>query len=222
MIGLLACVVALQGSELSYEKRTLEGWTINIRQELLQRDKVGTEKALKEVERQLKFIIRNVPKDAVKKLKAVTLWVSPEYTGIGPRAEYHPGAQWLKDNHRNPAMAKGIEFTNFRIIDAEVKRMPVFVLHELAHAYHDQVLSFNNATIQTAYDHAKAGGKYDRVERNDGQFVKAYAMNNAHEYFAEGTEAYFGKNDFYPFDQKQLKEFDPELFGIMEDVWSRK
>jgi hypothetical protein len=221
MIGLLVFVAVLQDSELKYEKRNLQGWTINIRAELLQREGPNTEKALLEIERQLKFIKRKVPMAAVAKLQKVVLWVSPEYSGLGPRAEYHPGAQWLKDNHRNPAMAKGVEFTNFRIIDAEVKRMPVFVLHELAHSYHDQVLNFQNAVIETAYQHAKASGKYDRVEKNDGQFAKAYAMNNAYEYFAEGSEAYFGKNDFYPFDRKQLKECDPELFGIMEDVWSK-
>jgi hypothetical protein len=46
-------------------------------------------------------------------------------------------------------------------------------------------------------------------------------MTNAQEYFAEGTESYFGRNDFYPFNRKELKEADPELFGIMQDVWYR-
>ena len=74
--------------------------------------------------------------------------------------------------------------------------------------------------------HAKAGGKYDSVQRWTGtKFAdkpeKAYAMTNAQEYFAEGTEAYFGRNDFFPFDRQELKEADPELFGILADVWSK-
>ena len=67
-------------------------------------------------------------------------------------------------------MAKGVEFTNVRIFERETRRMPNFALHELAHAYHDQVLpaGFDNADIKAAYERAKAGGWYDRVERRFG------------------------------------------------------
>lgn len=201
------------------QTRTIEGWTVNIRIELLQKDKELTDKAIRFMTDQLRQIKKVVPKSAVIELQKVQLWMSPEYPGIVPRAEYHPGAQWLRDNGRDPAMVHGIEFTNIRIFEAEVKRMPIFVLHELAHAYHDQVLGFDNQQIQSAYDHAKTSGKYDHVERNDGKFLKAYAMTNSQEYFAEGTEAYFGKNDFFPFERRDLKSIDPELFGIMEKVW---
>jgi Mlc titration factor MtfA (ptsG expression regulator) len=51
------------------------------------------------------------------------------------------------------------------------------------------------ATSKTAYEHAKAGRKYDEVERwNGGElntFERAYAMTNPMEYFAENIEAFF-------------------------------
>ena len=39
------------------------------------------------------------------------------------------------------------------------------------------------------------------------------------EYFAEGTEAYFDRNDFYPFVRAELKEHDPVLHDLLEEIW---
>jgi hypothetical protein len=120
-------------------------------------------------------------------------------------------------------MAKGVEFTDIRHFDAETRRMPVFVLHELAHAYHDRVLGFDNAEIKAAYDRAVAGKSYDAVERWHGTgpntIERAYAMTNEREYFAESTEAYFDRNDFYPFTREDLVRHDPEMCKLLERVW---
>jgi len=52
-----------------------------------------------------------------------------------------------------------------------------------------------------------------------GRKVRAYAANNDKEYFAEGTEAYFYRNDFYPFVRAELKEHDPVLHDLLEEIW---
>jgi hypothetical protein len=160
-------------------------------------------------------------------LREVTLWFSPEYPGVPPRAEYHPGAGWLRDNGRDPAMVRGVEFTDVRNFAAETKRMPNFTLHELAHAYHDRVLArgFNNAEIQAAYARAQAGKSYDQVARWSGPGhpitqEKAYAMADPMEYFAESTEAFFSRNDFFPFDRAELKQHDPEMERLLERLWN--
>ena len=122
-------------------------------------------------------------------------------------------------------MAKGVEFTNVRIFETETKRMPVFALHELAHSYHDLVLGNNHTGIKAAYEEAKAGGKYDKVERHDARgrvtVERAYAMTNPQEYFAETTEAFFGTNDFFPFTRDQLRQHDPKMFQLLEQVWGQ-
>ena len=41
-----------------------------------------------------------------------------------------------------------------------------------------------------------------------------------HEYFAELSEAYFGENDFYPFNREELKAFDLEGFEAIESLWN--
>jgi hypothetical protein len=117
------------------------------------------------------------------------------------RAEYHPNAGCLRANGRNPAKAEGSEFANVRIFEAETKRMPVFVLHELAHAYHDLVLGFDHPEINAAFERVVKEKSYDAVERKStngkpNRVERAYAITNQKEYFAETSKAYFGQNDF--------------------------
>ena len=207
------------------QTKTIEGWTLLISDELFEKDKAATERALALLTVQLQEIVRVVPATAVAELRKVPLWFSPEYPGVQPRAEYHPGAGWLRDNKRDPAMAKAVEFTDIRDFERETKRMPNFTLHELAHAYHDRVLpkGFGNEEIKTAFENAKAKGLYDRVEQRfgDGRSanVRAYAMTNPMEYFAECSEAFFSTNDFFPFTREQLAKHDPEMFALLKTLW---
>jgi hypothetical protein len=96
---------------------------------------------------------------------------------------------------------------------------PAVILHELAHAYHDQVLGFDEPRIKAAYDKAMKAGLYEEVMLYTGRKVRAYAANNHKEYFAEGTEAYFYRNDFYPFVRAELKQHDPVLHDLLEEIW---
>lgn len=205
------------------ETRTIAGWQVHVSKKLLEKDQAATNKALELLQKQLEEIDRVVPKQAVVELKKVPLWISPEYEKTPPRAEYHPDGGWLKSNHRDQVMAKGIEFTNVRIFEAETRRMPNFALHELAHAYHDRVLGFEEPRIKAAYEKAKQGGTYDRVERvnseGEKRFDKAYAMSNHKEYFAEATEAFFTRNDFFPFTHDELQRHDPEMHKLLEAIW---
>ena len=205
------------------ESRTISGWSVHVDKELLARDADATAKALRLLEAQLNEIVRTVPAKAVEQLKKVPLWLSPEYAGVGPRAEYHPDAGWLRDNGRDPAMAKGVEFTNVRIFEAEMRRMPNFALHELAHAFHDRVLGFDEPRIVAAYRAARETHSYDRVQRQDSEGKlredKAYAMTDHKEYFAECTEAFFSRNDFFPFTAEELKRHDPKMTEVLTAVW---
>lgn len=208
---------------IAWSARTIEGWKVNVNVRLEKDDPKALATAVDLLTKQLQEIVRVVPPDAVKRLRDVTLWISPEYPGIGPRAEYHPGAGWLRDNGRDPAMVNGVEFTNVRIFEAETRRMPNFALHELAHAYHDQVLGNDNKELIATFERAKAGGKYNRVERQDSEGRKsqdrAYALTSPQEYFAETTEAFFSTNDFQPYNRTELEVFDPAMHKLLESLW---
>ncbi len=223
--AVVASAVLAMGNETParrYQTRRIEGWTVRVEERLLADDTKGTERALELLRGQLTEIIRLVPAKALQHIRSVTLWFSPEYPGIQPTAEYHPDAGWLRANQRNPDMARGVEFTNVWIFEAESVRMPMLALHELAHAYQDQVLTAEQPEILAAWQKAKAGGRYDAVRRHDGRVERAYALTNDKEYFAEATEAFFGRNDWYPFTRAELREQDPEMEVLLIRLWGVK
>ena len=49
--------------------------------------------------------------------------------------------------------------------------------------------------------------------------MRHYGLTNRKEYFAEGTEAYLYRNDFYPFVRAELMNHDPTLHAVLEKVW---
>lgn len=222
--GVATSLVLLVGAEPArHEERRVSGWTVWVGRELLAGQAEPTAVALQLLQAQLDQIAHAVPPPALRELQRVPLWISPEYPHTPPRAEYHPNAGWLREHGRDPAMARGVEFTNVRIFPAETRRMPNFALHELAHAYHDRVLGFDEPRIRAAYAQAKAGGHYDRVERRDAhgqtRLDRAYALTDAKEYFAESTEAFFATNDFFPFTRAELERHDPAMATLLQQIW---
>lgn len=224
--ALCLCVLALQlagraaTNSAAYQVQQIEGWTVRVSEQLRAAEPAATAQALGLLTGHLREIVRVVPAPAVAQLQKVPLWLSPVYPDQrGPRAEYHPSAGWLRAHGRDPAMAKAVEITNVLIFEQETRRMPMFILHELAHAYHDQVLGFDNADIAAAYRRAVASQSYDAVKQYDGRTVRAYAMTNAKEYFAETTEAFFGRNDIFPFTRAELAQHDPEMCRLLQRLW---
>jgi len=207
------------------QTREILGWQVHVDQRLLSDGQQATDEALRLLAGQLEELVGQVPSEAVEKLREVPLYVSPPYPGFGPRAEYHPDASWLRRNGRDPGMAKGIEFTNVDSFAAECRRMPALVLHELAHAYHDRVLpgGHGNATVQEAYERARASGRYEQVERRDAngntRLDRAYALTNPAEYFAETSEAFFSTNDFFPYVRDELEQIDPHACEMLASLW---
>ena len=208
------------------EVREVSGWKVHINKILLGSQRDETQHALDLLKKMLDEIIRTVPKAAVVEMQKVPLYFSPPYKGKRGGAEFHPDAGWLRDNGRDPVMAKGVEFSGIADFEQEMNRMPNFALHELAHGFHNRVVKggFDNAEIKTAYENAKASGKYDRVERWHGNgkpntFERAYAMSSPMEYFAECTEAFFSRNDFFPFTRDELNRHDPQMSALLGKLW---
>lgn len=205
-----------------HQPQEILGWTIHVNQQLLKTQPEKTATAIKLLTGQLERVVKAVPPKAVAALRTVPIWINPQYAGKRAGAEYHPSKSWLVNNDRNPIMAKAIELTNVSIFEAENRRMPDLILHELAHAYHDQVLGFDHPGIKEAFGLAEKSGTYNSVKRFTGKKTitdKAYAMSNHKEYFAETTEAFFGQNDFYPFNINELQKHDPQMLRILEQCW---
>jgi putative heme-binding domain-containing protein len=205
----------------SHTDRQLEGWTVRVDDRLLKEpnDELG-KKALRFLENKLADIKIVVPADQLKQLQKVTIVLDLSH-GKLTSMQYHPSAGWLKNNGYSTDLAKCVHIP--RAADLPTKRnineQPWVILHELAHAYHDQVLGFEEPRIKEAYGKYKKSGHGDRVLLFDGRRVKHYALTNPMEFFAEMTEAYFGVNDFFPFNRAELKEGEPEIYTLLKDVW---
>lgn len=201
-----------------YELREIEGWTVRVNRRLL--DGRGAA-ALKLLESRLQEVVRLVPLLAVVELRKVPIWLGVD-DGHAPGAEYHSSRDWLTANGYNPDKARAVEIGSAANFVRWSIEQPSMLLHELAHAYHDRVLGFDHAGIRAVYEEAKARGLYDSVLRFNGRRERAYAMKDEREYFAEATEAFFGTNDFYPFVRAELREHDPSIHALLEEVWGAR
>jgi len=202
-----------------YETRMVEGWTVRVNRHLLSDRKELGDPALRLLAEKLYDVRRAVPERACAELQHIPIWLGID-DGHAPCAEYHPSRDWLRDNGYNPDKAKGVEIGNATRFLEWSKSQPAMILHELAHGYHDQVFGYDDARIRAAFDAAKQAGAYESVLRNNGQMERHYALTNPQEYFAEGSEAYFCTNDFYPFVRAELQRHDPGLAKLLGEVWA--
>lgn len=205
----------------SHSSRRIEGWNIQVDDRLLQApDDVLGIRALRFLEGKLSDIKAVVSEDKLKQLQAVTIVLDLTHGKLGPM-QYHPSAGWLRANGYATDLEKCVHIP--RATDLPTRRnineQPWVILHELAHAYHDQVLGFDEPRIKEAFENYQKSGRGEKALLHNGNRVKHYALTNHKEFFAEMTEAYFGANDFFPFNRAELKEAEPEIYELMVLVW---
>lgn len=201
--------------------KKIEGWTVHIEPSMLESAPDSEDaRSLAMLEAHLRILTAMVPADRVEELRKLEIWVERDHPTL-KSMQYHPSDDWLRDNGHDPRLAKKYHVPVARnlISSAQFAKHPMVVLHELAHAYHDQVLGFDDPRIIAAYEKAKASGTYEKVMLYNGKIVSHYALTNHKEYFAEGTEAFFNRNDFYPFVRAELEQHDPTLHALLLEIW---
>lgn len=204
----------------AHTERSVEGWTVHIDNRLLGDDKQLGDHALRILANRLYDIKHVVPAEKVKLLQKVPIWLDKSHGKLRP-AQYHPSKGWLKSNGYSEALARCVHIpvaADFSSVNHQ-RVQPWSVLHELAHAYHDQVLGFDHEEIRAAFVRFKESKKYESVLHINGNKTKHYGLTNEKEFFAEMTEAFFGQNDFYPFNRAELKRDEPELYDLLGRLW---
>ena len=201
--------------------REVVGWTVRVDQQLVD-DKEKYTAAIEALENHLQRIKYIVPKKRLEELQKLPIWLDLKYDSL-KTMQYHPSEGWLKQNGHNPKLAKHVHIPIAAALTSRQQwaKHPYVILHELAHAYHDQVLGFEHPEIKRVFESAKSKGIYEKVLAHNGSTVKHYALTNHKEYFAESTEAYFGVNDFYPFVRAELRKHDPEMFSLLQKIWGK-
>jgi len=208
----------------SHNLQTIEGWNVHIDARLLEGDgqDIGTE-AVRLLRCKLTEIEYAVAEDRLAKLREVPIWLDLSHGGL-KQMQYHPSADWLRENGYSADLAKAVHIpTATMFIDRNHNHtQPWAVMHELAHAYHDRVLGFDEPRILAAYERFRDRDETRAVLHVSGVKREHYGRTNQMEFFAELTESYFGTNDFYPFVRGELMEADPEVHLLLEEVWGDK
>jgi len=201
--------------------REIEGWTVHVDPALLDGPhREEGERALTMVANHLQRIAILVSDGPLAKLREMEIWIERSHPTLKAK-QYHPSRQWLIDNGHDPRLERKVHLPQAAdlLSREQMLKHPAVVLHELAHAYHHQVLGYDHPEILAAFARAQVAGQYQSVLAHDGRMVRHYALTNEKEYFAEGTEAFLYRNDFYPFVRAELKEHDPVLHDLLERIW---
>ena len=201
--------------------QNIEGWTVYVDPKLLEGEHAEAgARALKMLANHLQRITILMPKDRLEKMRRLEIWIEHDHPELHAM-QYHPDVDWLTARGYDARLAKKAHIPRAASLleRHQMIKHPAVILHELAHAYHDQVLGFDEPRIKAAYKKAMEAGTYDEVLLYTGKKARHYAATNHKEYFAEGTEAYFYRNDFYPFVRAELKQHDPVLHDLLEEIW---
>src|SRR5262245_49665821 len=136
----------------AYVERRIEGWLVRVHKQLFDKEHEELrEETLKLLGDHLYRITRAVPAGPLAKLRKTPIWIELNHPRH-PCMCYHPSAAWLREHQMNPAKAGAVEIANCRNFLSWTGAQPWMVLHELAHAYHHQVLGFEHAEVQACYD----------------------------------------------------------------------
>ncbi len=201
--------------------KDIEGWKVHVEPKLLEGEHAQEgEQALKLLANHLQRIIILMPESQLADLRKVGIWIEHKHPELD-NMQYHPGEKWLAERGYHPGLLKKVHIpvASQMFSKKNMLKQPAVILHELAHGYHDQVLSFEHPAILEAFEAAKKRGDYEKVLHVNGGETKHYAMTDHKEYFAEATEAFLYRNDFYPFVSAELKKHDPKAHELMKEIW---
>jgi hypothetical protein len=217
---MLVLVLNVPSEPETHELHLVQGWNIRVEKKLLEDHPQLARKALELAEIQLGDISWVLPPQRVEELRRVEIVLDFDRPGL-KNMQYHPSRKWLKNNGHAEDLEKCVHIPQVQgfINLKKSNTQPWVLLHELAHAWHDQYLSFGEEEVIKAFNSAKRSGEYEEVLHINGKLAQHYALTNHKEYFAEGTEAFFGTNDFYPFVKVELKKHDVVLYELLEKLW---
>lgn len=199
----------------------IEGWTVHVDPALLdgEHSEEGRD-ALEMLGNHLQRIRILMPGDTLADLRKVGIWIEHEHPEL-KNMQYHPGREWLVEHGYDPRLTRMVHIPVARqlLSGEQLLKHPAVVLHELAHGFHDQYLGFDDEEVIEVFRLAQEAGIYEDVLLYTGESVRHYGLTNQMEYFAEGTESFFYRNDFYPFVRAELREHDPALHDLLQKIW---
>ena len=209
-----------------YTPKLVEGFTVVLSDETMRHldDPKFKKKPIEVLAQEFKAITAAMPAKSVKILQRLLFFVEWDErkalgNGVagGAVAVYYGGHQLsMLARGMPPLKAKNITVLSMRSLAQEhqpdVESGRCVLLHEIAHAVHDQLLGRENPTVFAAYKQARERKLVD---------PEAYAATNEAEFFAEMSCAYYDQLDYHPKTRSALQKLDPVTFKMMEEVWGK-
>lgn len=133
----------------------------------------------------------------------------------------HVSAEWLSSNELD-VKRKGVIEIYDALAYLELRdTQPMALLHEHTHLMMLEADIEIEEFVQSAFTAARVSGRYGSVPYivTPQKPREAYALVSAQEYVAELSEAYFGRNDYYPFNRRELLQFDALGAAAVRALW---
>ncbi len=206
---------------LVHQRLAVSYWDVYV--ECLLHDTPGTlDGIIGYLEQQMHLAASLLPPASLGALRHTPVWVDRSYEDATTMALYMEDVQ--EPGSEDLPYLNGIR-VSAEAVEDELAYGPgereEFAVHELAHAWH--CLAFDPCwsapKVAGAYASAMLSGIYAEVEYVHGGTERAYAATDDGEYFAELTEAWFSRNDYYPFDRDDLLAHDPVGAAAVEEAW---
>ncbi len=205
--------------------KKIEGFTFIISEEALNADHSKYERPPLEVlEYECKLLSKMLSPKAVDLLRRLTIFVdwdekialSNGRTGSALASYYSHTQQQIVKDGKHALQAKGVTIHSLKSLTQQRQpkddnRVSCLLLHEFAHAVHDQLLSYDHAGVKAAYEQAMERRLYEK---------DFYAATNPREFFAEMSCTYLDRLHYYPHNRDELKKHDPVTFKTMESIWA--
>lgn len=203
----------------------IEGFTFLISEEALGADVSKYKRPpLDVLEYECKLLTAMFTPKVVDLLRRLTIFVNWDEkvslnngrSGIAVASYFPGGAQQAVNDGRHPLQSKTVTIHTLKLLTEmrqprDDNQQACVLLHEIAHAVHDQLFGSDHAGIRAAYEQAMER----RLVEKD-----SYAATNVREFFAEMTCTYFDRLDYYPHNRDDLKKHDPVTFKTMEACWA--
>ncbi len=219
MLGFRSAAAA----DLEYTDETIEGWTIRLAPSMLEAKHAEVLTKTRQMLGHALFDIKQqLASDRIKDLQTVVIVVEADNARLS-NMQYHPSKEWLRANGHDVRVARCVHIpvASHYINPRHHRTQPWCVMHELAHAYHDQFLSFDHPEVIEVFKKARDAKLYEDVRFINGGTRKHYALTDHKEYFAELSESYLGTNDFFPFVRGELQSHDPAAYALLQKIWGK-
>ena len=198
-----------------FRKRVIEGFTLHVSDEVFSADVSKYEKKPFDVlEQELQVMARVLTPKTLATLRKSPVWIEWDAAFDNPNSKGGSAVAFYRGVGGSNPRAGSVTVNSLQSLTREHQPKNdsgrCVLLHEFAHALHDQYFGYGNAQISNMYKQAMDRKLYPK---------EMYAAANEKEFFAEMTSAYLDRISDFPHTRAELKKHDAATYRVMTQLW---